>query len=1240
MVYTNNLIHITLTSKKGTRKVSIKEGHKCSLIFAIIRLTMLLQVGLFVILLASSGGTPYYITPSDDIIAGNNSCFFEGQSLQPCSTLETVAVEGTFYFNDFGENLTIFFLPGRHIIRNNTDLILKTHQAVILTPFEENGTAILIECKAEVTIFFSFIDMIIIRSFEFHSCGRQDKAEQAVIHVSSDSNLMNILDSSFINGIGSAVTIHSEIVKLTIDRSKFKFIKNATARTCGAICVTSHSMDSQASQFDSKVSISDSVFEDNLVKAIFISGKEGACNKSSKLNVINSVFSNNTSVRGAVIDVVNINFASTSLIHSTFDSNRAVNVTYDGGAIHIHAVINNNRITIADCVFQNNRAAGDGGAIRMFIGGRYHLEITNSIFLANTCDRAGGGISFYFPGRESNQLLKLRNVTFEGNSAQSGGGISAITEYSQVMELENVTFRRNFAANGGAISIEKTALDVLGHSVFTNNGAISAGGALMAYESKLLFKGTFWSLENNSAGRQGGALFLSKSFLTAEEGKVKFVNNEASLGGALYVKDFSDQCIGSPDYFPCFFLYAKYTILYFGNNIADEGPVLYGGFLNNCDLGHGIRKFENSVNISSTFKSPGNSITSDVINTCFCNDKGNLDCSERRRNISAIKGGLISLMVTTIDQYEQFKPSFVSSCDDSTLAFGEGECNHNLSNACQSIKFHVYSRKVSGDVILRSSGPCKEINKLTIKINFLQCPRCFQLAPGKDRCECDRRLGLDVQCQIKNNVTIVKKQGRSWFQYFNDTLQVCKRCPLGYCKNNASFPPLADVNDSQCANNHSGIICGACKVSFSVALGSSRCINCFDNKKYDFLWLVPLFAIMGLILVLNMLFLDLTVSIGLINGLIFYANILSISGLLNTNNSSIHPLLSVFISWVNLDFGIETCFYSGMNTYQKTWLQFAFPLYIWLLVGLIIILSHYSTRVMRLLGRKVIPVLATLFLLSYAKILRIVITSFNFIEVLTGDADNITDKLIPRKVWTQDGNVDYLSGKHIPLFIVALLFLVVLFLPYTLLLTFGQCLRTMSKKRRLRWLRTTTFISIMDAYHAPFNRKHRYWTGLLLLIRCILLIIFITISYDENATTSNIFIILMVNTGLLIFKASIKDRIYKSITANIFEDVHLLNLAALASLVLYFEIIHTSVHYCLTASISVALTMFMITIVCHMYYKIRGTDLFQKFLHKIKTAKKVHTSPVRNIPQEDMRIPSHSTTYVELREALLESAQH
>ena len=48
---------------------------------------------------------------------------------------------------------------------------------------------------------------------------------------------------------------------------------------------------------------------------------------------------------------------------------------------------------------------------------------------------------------------------------------------------------------------------------------------------------------------------------------------------------------------------------------------------------------------------------------------------------------------------------------------------------------------------------------------------------------------------------------------------------------------------------------------------------------------------------------------------------------------------SGLIAWLDLDFGIETCFYNGMNTFSKTWLQFVFPVYIMVLVGLVVFAS-------------------------------------------------------------------------------------------------------------------------------------------------------------------------------------------------------------------------------------------------------------------------------------------------------------
>ena len=114
-------------------------------------------------------------------------------------------------------------------------------------------------------------------------------------------------------------------------------------------------------------------------------------------------------------------------------------------------------------------------------------------------------------------------------------------------------------------------------------------------------------------------------------------------------------------------------------------------------------------------------------------------------------------------------------------------------------------------------------------------------------------------------------------------------------------------------------------------------------------------------------------SVGTINGLIFYANIVKLYEPIFPDGPIV--FLSQFILWLNLDLGIaiETCFYSGMTSCHKMWLQFVFPFYIWTLIVIIIIACHYSFKVTRIVGNNAIPVLATLLLLSYTKLLCTVI---------------------------------------------------------------------------------------------------------------------------------------------------------------------------------------------------------------------------------------------------------------------------
>ena len=93
--------------------------------------------------------------------------------------------------------------------------------------------------------------------------------------------------------------------------------------------------------------------------------------------------------------------------------------------------------------------------------------------------------------------------------------------------------------------------------------------------------------------------------------------------------------------------------------------------------------------------------------------------------------------------------------------------------------------------------------------------------------------------------------------------------------------------------------------------------------------LIP-FALMGVALVFLLLVCRLTVATGTLSGLVFYANIVQANGTIFLSVESTDTL-SVFIAWISLDFGIETCFYNGLDAYSKTWLQFVFPVYIYLL---------------------------------------------------------------------------------------------------------------------------------------------------------------------------------------------------------------------------------------------------------------------------------------------------------------------
>ena len=180
----------------------------------------------------------------------------------------------------------------------------------------------------------------------------------------------------------------------------------------------------------------------------------------------------------------------------------------------------------------------------------------------------------------------------------------------------------------------------------------------------------------------------------------------------------------------------------------------------------------------------------------------------------------------------------------------------------------------------------------------------------------------------------------------------------------------------------------------------------------------------------------------------------------------------------------------------------------------------------------------------------------------------------------------------------------------------------------------STFIStIMDAYHAPYTKHHRYWTGLGLLIRCILFTIFGTIySSRINLMSINVAIIL-----LLVIRIASSGKVYRNKVVGLLELFYLTNLGILATVLLVSDTLCAAI----TASISLSFAIFAGTLLYHLYQETKKNKLYKvirenlnKRINKIKAKCGTSEKERKNIFPEQ---GTTSTSYFELRESLIDS---
>ena len=859
------------------------------------------------------------------------------------------------------------------------------------------------------------------------------------------------------------------------------------------------------------------------------------------------------------------------------------------------------------------------------------INFTSNTLTGNTANSIGGALFCL-----SNCTLQVYGShRLQNNTAQRDGAIAALG--CKIVMAGDMILENNTAYYGGGLYTEQS--EIRGYAYFSKNIGHRGGGGIFASRSDLYFK-QYIKFDGNSALNGGGLLLADDSKLYLQPNTtITFTNNFAQKkGGAIQVasNDPLSHCVEATCGFliesDCFFQIQterRYNFttnvteipelhnvrIYFHNNTALEaGAMLYGGSVDNCSLSlinpriqllnyFQLYKCPNSgevYNYITSVDEQSQDISSDPLYICSC-EGGEPDCSASSIAKSVYPGGIIEVAIIAYGQRSGPTPAVVEMISPGNeLTIKETEKTQNITKRCTSLDYTVQTRIEGSDYEMTLYvGPCaaKErtvssgpTNVITVLVTIFECPPGFELSGYEPLCKCAQRLERYTNtCRIADRK--IERTNEFWVGYApdntSDGLILHPHCPFDYCTSIEMYMTVDDC-DEQCSNNRTGRLCGKCTQNFSLALGTNRCLLCSD----DYLWLTAVFALAGVALVFLLLVLRLTVAVGTINGLVFYANIFAMNSA--TFFSPHTNVLTVFIAWLNLDLGIETCFYDGMDSYTKAWLQFAFPFYVWALVGIIILISHYSSKVATILGTNPIAVLATLFLLSYSKLLRAIIAALSYTLLEYPNNSNVA-------VWLYDGNIGYLSNKHIPLFIGALVCLIVLFLPYTLFLIFSQWLRSKSGRCRiLFWVNHYRVLPFLDAYHAPYTDKHRYWTGLMLLVRCALFLLFAFNALGDPSI--NLLAIGCVTALLPIVYALLGNRIYKTWYLNALELSFIVNLGILALATLYIRSTGGNQNAVTFTSISVAFATFIGIVIYHSAQQIKHTpQLWRKLFPRYDT---------------------------------------
>ena len=901
-------------------------------------------------------------------------------------------------------------------------------------------------------------------------------------------------------------------------------------------------------------------------------------------------FANNSCINGGamyLLDNSNVIFKGNSTV--TFANNSCI----DGGAMYLQGcskVIFTENCRVA---FKNNVASWYGGAIFVKYQSEVIFEENSEVtFDSNLAQRLDGGAIHL-----DNCIVTFKGsctTIFDSNKAPKGGAILSTSRSTVLFSgYSTVIFNNNEAfTSAGAIYGDTDNNIVLENNTkvsFTNSRANHDGGAVFIYDSSISFKeDSIVTFHNNTVNKKksgGGALCLTGKFnVTLNGAQVNFTDNTADIGGAILGKvllkvlwelSFPPIITFVPE--DAYFSIVNSGSIYFYNNSAKT----YGDSVLFITSESSLQKHLLGISKTDTQqKGLAEHFTTLPYKlvlyhpAIICNEFNNdTNCTSYQVN-NVMLGQVVTIggcvydyfdnPVTVATKFNVDRTVFYENYNaitsiDFTIDFTCPEIQINTYIIGNEINSNInssftYSVMLTSITLISHWRPIS----LNLSIQLSPCHLGFQYSRDSQECECYNEKNIVV---CSGSISTIKRG--YWLGTVNEKLTVAI-CPIDYCdfsccETNNGYHQLSPERENQCSSHRTGIACGNCEEGYTLSY-SADCVSvdkCTVGWTVLVVTLTLLYWITIVVAVFAMMYYK--VPTGYLYAITYYYSMIDVLlsqhlYLFSSLNTAVVITSSVFK--ISPEFLGQFCLVKGLSGIDIQFIHYIHPSAICVILIMISVLAKCSRRLSAFISRGIIHVICCLLLLSYTSVASTSLLLFRSLSL--HNVDKVFTYLSP--------DIEYLHGRHLAYFIVAVLYTIIIVIGLPLLLLLEPFLNHKVNFTRIK--------PLLDQFQGCYKDQYRWFAAYYMICRLVL----VTISvYSLNLlTTQYLFIIINIITIFV----HITTRLYNREILNKFDSFVLVLMVFIAQLPVFelFSLI-TIVTMALTAMVLPLITIIVMGLI-------------------------------------------------------------